>query len=155
MNTTFHKTSTRRMELAIIIFFALTLLSLFVVYAIDPSIYLQTLNLTSSPSNPYPWQATLFLVCLVTFISSMIIGVLRHWRWLFWLLLVAFSASVLQFPAELLQIFGVLPLTAPLWYSIFRLVVAAFEVGLAVWMIRVYRHEGVWALGRKKRAGNV
>lgn len=149
MNTIMYAPTARRLEVAIITFFALTLLSLFVVYAIDPSIYLQTLKLTSSPRDPYPWPATLFLLCLVIFIGSMIIGVLRHWRWLFWLLLGAFSASILQFPAELLQISGVLPMSAPLWYSLFRLVVAAFEVGLAFWMIRIYRHRGVWAMGHK------
>ena len=149
MNTLIYTPTARRLEVAIITFFTLTLLSLLVVYAIDPSIYLQTLKLTSSPGDPYPWPATLFLVCLVIFISSMMIGVLRHWRWLFWLLLLAFSASILQFPAELLQIFGVLPMTAPLWYCLFRLIVAAFEVALAVWMIRVYRLKGVWAMGRK------
>lgn len=149
MNTLIYTPTARRLEVAIITFFTLTLLSLLVVYAIDPSIYLQTLKLTSSPGDPYPWPATLFLICLVIFISSMMIGVLRHWRWLFWLLLIAFSASILQFPAELLQISGVLPMTAPLWYSLFRLIVAAFEVGLAVWMIRVYRLKGVWAMGRK------
>lgn len=149
MNTLFHNTSTRRLEMAIVTFFLLMLLSLLVVYLIDPSIYLQTLNLTSSPANRFPWQATLFLICLVAFISLLIVGVLRHWRWLFWLMLIAFSASVLQFPAELLQIYNVLPMAFPLWYSLFRLAVAVLELGLAVWMIRVYRRAGVWAMGRK------
>ena len=57
--------------------------------------------------------------------------------------------SVLQLPIGLLQIFGVLPLASPLWYSLFRLAVAMVELGLAVWMIQVYRHQRVWAMGRK------
>jgi hypothetical protein len=151
MNKTLHKTSARRLKMALIAFFALTLLSLFVVYALDPSIYLQTLQLTSSPVERFPWPATLFLTGLCAFLTMVCIGVLRHWRWTFWLLLIAFSASVLQFPAEFLQIFGVLPLNFPLWYSLFRLVIATLEVGLAIWMIRIYRREGVWAMGRNRR----
>lgn len=154
MNTPLHKTSTRRLEIAIIAFFTLMLLSLLVIYAVDSSIYLQSLKLTPSPADRFPWPATLFLICLVAFLGVLSAGVLRHWRWLFWLLLLAFSASVLQFPAELLQISGVLPLTSPLWYSLFRLAVAVLELGLAVWMIQVYRHKGIWAMGRKRTAGH-
>lgn len=156
MNTPSHKMSTRRLQVAIIAFFLLMLLCLLVIYIIDPSIYLQSLMLTSSPANRFPWQATLFLVCLVAFISILCVGVLRHWRWLFWLMMIAFSASILQFPAELLQIYNILPMIFPLWYSLFRLAVAVLEVGLAVWMIQVYRREGVWAMGRKgsEKAGH-
>lgn len=154
MNTPLHQTSTRRLEIAVIAFFTLMLLSLLVIYAVDPSIYLQSLKLTPSPVDRFPWPATLFLICLVAFLGVLSVGVLRHWRWTFWLMLIAFSASVLQFPAELLQISGVLPLTSPLWYSLFRLAVAVLELGLAVWMIQVYRHKGIWAMGRKRTAGH-
>jgi hypothetical protein len=154
VNTPLHQTSTRRLEIAVIAFFTLMFLSLLVIYAVDPSIYLQSLKLTPSPVDRFPWPATLFLICLVAFLGVLSVGVLRHWRWTFWLMLIAFSASVLQFPAELLQISGVLPLTSPLWYSLFRLAVAVLELGLAVWMIQVYRHKGIWAMGRKRTAGH-
>src|SRR6266851_3406147 len=87
-------------------------------------------------------------------IALLILGVVRHWRWTFWLMLSAFSASVLQFPAEFLQISGVLPMTSPLWYSLFRLAVALLVLGLAVWMIQVYQHKGIWAMGRKRTMGD-
>jgi hypothetical protein len=148
MKTPFHKTSTRRLEIAVIAFFILAAISLLVVYVTSPSIYAQSLSLTSSPANRYPVPVTLFLVGILAVIALLILGVVRHWRWVFWLMLIAFSASVLQLPVELLQIFGVLPLTSPLWYSLFRLAVAVLELGLAVWMIQVYRHEGIWAMGR-------
>jgi hypothetical protein len=75
----------------------------------------------------------------------------RHWRWVFWLLLVAFAASVLQIPITLLQMTGVLPSSDPLWYSLFRMGGCVVELALAVWMIFIYRREGVWAQGAKRQ----
>ena len=142
------------LEMGMIAFFILAALSLILVYLADPSIYAQSLSLTSSPADRYPIAVTLFLVGVLAVIALLILGVVRHWRWTFWLMLSAFSASVLQFPAELLQISGVLPMTSPLWYSLFRLAVALLELGLAVWMIQVYRHKGIWAMGRKRTMGD-
>ncbi len=65
-------------------------------------------------------------------------------------MLVAFGGSVLQIPVTLLQVAGVLPNADPLWYSLFRMGVAMVEIGIAVWMIQIYRHEGVWAMGKKR-----
>jgi cell division protein FtsW (lipid II flippase) len=102
MKTPFHKTSTRRLEIAVIAFFILAAISLLVVYVTSPSIYAQSLSLTSSPANRYPVPVTLFLVGILAVIALLILGVVRHWRWVFWLMLIAFSASVLQLPVELL-----------------------------------------------------
>ncbi len=65
-------------------------------------------------------------------------------------MLVAFASSALQIPVTLLQIADVLPSSDPLWYCLFRMGVAVVELALAVWMIHIYRHEGVWALGKKR-----
>ena len=75
---------------------------------------------------------------------------MHHWRWLFWLMPVAFASSALHIPVTLLQMTGVLPTADPLWYGLFRMGVAVVELALAVWMIHCYRHAGVWALGRKR-----
>src|SRR5262249_23142389 len=37
------------------------------------------------------------------------IGVVRRWRWTFWLILVAFLAGLLRVPAAILQVLGVVP----------------------------------------------
>ncbi len=84
-------------------------------------------------------------------IAVLVFGGVWHWRWLFWLMLIVFASSSLHLPATLLQIVGALPSSDPLWYSLLRIGVAVVEVALAVWMIYVYRHEGVWALGKKRR----
>ena len=133
-----------------IAFFILAALSLLVVYLADPAIYAQSLSLTSSPADRYPVPVTLFLVGVLVLITLLSFGVVRHWRWLFWLMLVAFAGSALQIPVTLLQIADVLPSSDPLWYSLFRMEGAVVELALAVWMISIYRREGVWALGKKR-----
>ena len=140
-----------RLEMAVIAFFIFAALSLLVVYVASPSIYAQSLSLTSSPADRYPVPVTLFLVGILAVIALLILGVVRHWRWVFWLMLVAFASSALQIPVTLLQITGVLPAADPLWYGLFRMGVAVVELALAAWMIYIYRHEGVWALGKKRR----
>ncbi len=150
MKTPTHSSIRVSLEMGMIAFFILAALSLLVVYLADPSIYAQSLSLTSSPADRYPVPVTLFLVGILVLITLLILGVVRHWRWVFWLILVAFASSALQIPATLLQMTGVLPTADPLWYGLFRMGVAVVELALAVWMIYIYRHEGVWALGRKR-----
>ena len=134
-----------RLEMAIIAFFILAALSLLVVYVASPSIYAQSLSLTSSPADRYPIPVTLFLVGILAVIALLILGVVRHWRWLFWLILIAFTGSVIQIPVEGLQLLGVFPNPYPVWYSLFRGGVGFIELGFVFWMIQTYRHQGVWA----------
>lgn len=151
MKTPTHHSIGVSLEMGVIAFFILAALSLLVVYLADPAIYAQSLSLASSPADRYPVPVTLFLVGILTVIALLIFGVVRHWRWIFWLMLVAFASSALQIPVTLLQIAGVLPTADPLWYSLFRMGVAVVELALAVWMIHIYRHEGVWTLGKKRK----
>jgi hypothetical protein len=145
-----HHFSRVRLESAIIAFFILAALSLLVVYLAAPAIYAHALALTSSPTDRYPVAVTLFLLGILAVIAFLILGVVRHWRWLFWVMLVAFATSALHIPVTLLQMTGVLPSSDPLWYGLLQMGAAVVEVALAVWMIRVYRYEGVWALGKKR-----
>jgi hypothetical protein len=151
MNNLYQKGRARRLETVIIAFFVLALLFALAVYLIDPSIYTKTLLLEPSSADRYPYPATLFLVCLFVFIAILSVGVMRHWRWLFWLLLVAFGFSILQVPVTILQLTGIFPDPTPLWYSLLRMGIAMIEIGIAVWMIQIYRHHGVWAMGKKKK----
>src|SRR5260370_28344758 len=139
-----------RLERAVIVFFILAALSLLVVYVASPAIYAQSLSLTSSPADRYPVPVTLLLVGVLVLITLLSFGVVRHWRWLFWTILIAFTGSVIQIPLEGLQLLGVVPTPYPVWYSLFRGGVGFIELGFAFWMIQTYRHQGVWAMGRKK-----
>jgi hypothetical protein len=139
-----------RLELVIIAFFVLAVLSSLAVYVADPTIYASSLSLTSSLADRYPVPVTLFLVGVIALIALLILGVVRHWRWVFWLTLIAFGSAVLRIPVTFLQIAGILPNADPLWYSLLQIGVTMVEIGIAVWMIHVYRREGVWAMGRNK-----
>jgi hypothetical protein len=55
------------------------------------------------------------------------------------------GASVLQVLAAILQFAGVLPDPYSLRYSLLRMGVAIVEVGIAMWMIQIYRHFGCGA----------
>ncbi len=138
-----------KLEPLLIAFFLLAALSLCVVYLADPSIYTAMLLLTPAPGDRYPLLATLLLLVILVFIAVLILGVLRHWRWLFWLLLIAFGCSILEIPATLLQLADLVPGRLPLWYSLSRMGVALIEGVIAVWMLQLYRRAGVWAMGRK------
>jgi hypothetical protein len=48
---------------------------------------------------------------------------------------------------------GVLPDPFPLWYSLCRVGVSLIAVGIAMWMLSIYRHHGVWALGKRTSSG--
>jgi hypothetical protein len=139
----------QRVEWVVILFFVIVALSVTVVYIVEPSIYTSTLKLPSEAQDRYPLLATVFLFVILVFIAILMVGTVRHWRWLFWVLLLAFSFSILEIPATLLQLAGFLPVFPgpfPLWYSCYRMGIALMEGGMAVWMFHIYRQYGVWGL---------
>ena len=150
MNNPRQKLTIMKLETVLIAFFVLAALSLIIVYFVDPSIYTKTLLLQPTTSNRYPLPATLCLVAILTFITVLIYGVLHHWRWLFWLLLIANGFSILEVPATILQLTGVIPDPYPVWYSLYRMGVALVQVAIAIWMIRISYQYGVWGMGRQK-----
>ena len=151
-NDTQPQVITRRLERTLLAFFLLATLFAIGVYLVAPSIYTGLLMLPTSPSDRYPIAATLFLLALMVFIAVLIVGVRRHWRWLFWLLLLAFGAMILDIPVTILQLAGVVPNLFPVWYSLCRMGVSLLAVFIAMWMLAIYRRYGVWGLGKKRPA---
>ncbi|GCE31589.1 hypothetical protein KDA_70730 [Dictyobacter alpinus] len=143
-----HPTPIRLLEKALVMYVGLLMVSLLIIFAIEPSIYTTTLWPGWVPTERYPWPVLLFLAALLAFLSMLIYGILHRWRWLFWGLLLAWSASVIQIPIEGLQLLGVFPNPYPIWYSLFRVGVGFTELGFACWMIQSYRQQGVWAMRR-------
>lgn len=139
----------RRLQQALLAFFLLVTLLLVAVYIAAPSLYKDTLSLIPFPTGRSPAAALLLLAGVGVFIALLMVGVLRRWRWVFWLVLVAFGAMILDVPATILQLTGVLPVLFPLWYSLCRMGISLIAVGIGVWMLHLYRRHGVWALGRK------
>ena len=138
---------TRRLQFVLVAFFVLAAASFVVIYLVTPEIYVQTLMLKPRAAESHPAVVTAFMVAILALVTVLAVGVLRRWRWLFWLVLAAFGASALDIPGTILELVGVIPIAVPLWYALARMAVAAIQVMIAIWMLRLYRRHGVWASG--------
>jgi hypothetical protein len=105
-----------RTQMLVLGFFLLAVTSLLVILAAAPEVYDQALRL---PTGSHAVETT-FLAALVGFIALLGIGVVRRWRWTFWLVLVAFLAGVLRVPVAILQLTGVMAADTPRWYVTFQ-----------------------------------
>src|SRR5256885_6016602 len=72
------------------------------------------------------------------------VGVVRRWRWTFWLVLVAFLAGLLRAPAAALELTGVLPLSGPAWYVLLQAAVGLVQFTIGLAMLADLRRAGVW-----------
>jgi hypothetical protein len=79
---THHTSPSRPLERTLIAFCLLAALSGVVVYLAAPSVYTNLLMLHLSPTDRYPFAATLVLVGILLVIAIVMVGVLQHWRWL-------------------------------------------------------------------------
>ena len=71
-------------------------------------------------------------------------GIVRGWRWTFWLILVAFFAGILRVPASVLQLAGDSPAEGPPWYVVLQAVVGLIQFFIALVMLAGYRKAGMW-----------
>ena len=85
--------------------------------------------------------ALLVLAVLFALLST---GVIRGWRWTFWLILVAFLAGILRAPYAALQLTGVVAGQGPAWYLVLQSVVGLAQFVIALAMLAGYRKAGVW-----------
>jgi hypothetical protein len=115
--------------------------SLVVIRAAAPDVYDQALRL---PPGWPRWTQAAFVVVLCAVIGLLSIGVLRRWRWTFWLVLVAFLAGVLRVPVAILQLAGVLPASTPSWYVVFQGLIGVVQLAIGLVMVAGYRRSGVW-----------
>ncbi len=130
-----------RTQALVLGFFLMVLASLVVILAVAPEVYEQALRLP--PSWPR-WAALAFLAALTVFIALLSVGVLRRWRWMFWLILIAFLAGVLRVPVAILQLTGVLVADGPAWYVVFQGLLGVLQVVIGLAMVAGYRRAGVW-----------
>jgi hypothetical protein len=115
--------------------------SLVMIRAAAPDVYDQALKL---PPRWPRWAGTAFLPTLIAFIALLAVGVLRRWRWLFWLILLAFLAGVLRVPVAILQLAGVLSANVPSWYVVFQGLIGLTQLAIGLAMLAGYRRSGVW-----------
>jgi hypothetical protein len=130
-----------RTQALVLGFFLMALASLVVILIAAPEVYDQALRL---PSDSPRWMALTFLAALAVFIGLLALGVVRRWRWTFWLILIAFLAGVLRVPVAGLQLTGVLAADGPTWYVVFQGLLGALQFAIGLAMVAGYRRAGVW-----------
>jgi peroxiredoxin len=84
------------------------------------------------------------MAALSAFIALLGLGVLRRWRWTFWLLVVAFLFGELRVPASVLALTGVLPTSGPTWYVLVQALIGLLQCAIGLAMLGGYRRAGVW-----------
>ena len=122
-------------------FFVLAWASLVTVLIAAPEVYDQALQLPASDRRLFELA---FLAALSIFLVLLGVGVVRRWRWTFWLIVVAFIAGVLRVPASILQLSGVLPSESPMWYVLLQAIMGLMQVAIGLAMLAGYRRSGVW-----------
>jgi hypothetical protein len=127
-----------RTQALVLGFFALVWASLVVLFAAAPEIYYRAMQLSSAG------VGLLFLVGVSAFIALLGVGVLRRWRWAFWLIAFAFLFGVLRVPATVLVLEGVLPANGPAWYVTYQGFLGVAQFAIAVLMLVGYRRGGTW-----------
>ena len=130
-----------RTQALVLLFFALIWIALMVVSLLVPDLYASALRIGSSDSQ----AITLFLLALYLFIALLAVGVLRKWRWVFWLILVAFAFGILRPPVAVLQLAGLMDLEGPRWYAVLQAILGLLQFAIALAMVAGFRRGGVWA----------
>jgi hypothetical protein len=129
-----------RTQALVLGFFVVALVSLLAILVAAPEVYDQALRL---PDGSRVAEIA-FLVVLTVFLGLLAVGVLRRWRWIFWLVLVAFLAGMLRVPVAILQLTGVLSADVPAWYVTFQGIIGVVQVAIGLAMLAGYRRRGVW-----------
>jgi hypothetical protein len=84
------------------------------------------------------------LLVVTALFALLSIGVIRNWRWTFWLILVVFLAGIVRVLTSALQLAGIVPSQDPAWYVALEVVVGLIQFGIAIIMLAGYRKAGVW-----------
>ena len=130
-----------RVQALVLGFFAFAWFSLLVILLVAPEVYDQALNL---PLGNRQSAEVVFVLAISALIFVLAIGIIRRWRWTFWLILVAFLSGVLRIPASILEILGVIPANGPIWYILLQGVLGLVQFAIGLAMLSGYRRAGTW-----------
>jgi hypothetical protein len=122
-------------------FLVLAWVSLLTILAVAPDVYDQALQLPSGDNRTAQFA---LLTAVSVLIAVLGVGVLRRWRWTFWLVLIAFLFGVLRVPASILELAGYLPSAGPTWYVVLQALIGLVQFGIGLVMLAGYRRAGVW-----------
>ena len=95
------------------------------------------------PGNQRPAEIGTLLVLTALF-ALLSTGVIRNWRWTFWLILIVFLAGIVRVPASALQLAGIVPIQGPAWYVVLQGAVGLIQFVIALVMLAGHRKTGVW-----------
>ena len=95
----------------------------------------------SGDQRPAEIGALLVLTALFGVLST---GIIRNWRWTFWLIMFAFMAGILRAPISALQLTGALPAQGPAWFLALQVVVGLVQFVIGLAMFAGYRKAGIW-----------
>src|SRR4051794_41855238 len=97
-----------------------------VILALSRSVRDVTLDRMPGTGTP---STFVFLMTLLMFLVGLGLGVVRRWRWLFWLLLVAFAAGLFRLPLAVLQLSGRMEPDGPNWYVVLQAGIGGVQNG--------------------------
>jgi len=129
-----------RTQALVLGFLLLAWASLLAILAAAPEVFDQALRLPDGDRT----ARIAFLTALTSFLALLAVGVVRRWRWTFWLILVAFGFGVLRVPLAILQLTGVLSVSTPSWYVLLQGLIGLAQFAIAFAMLVGYRRSGVW-----------
>lgn len=122
-------------------FFVLAWVMLAVILVFSQGV--REMTLRRMPGSGTPATVAL-LAALLAFLAVLGVGVVRRWRWLFWLLLLAFAVGLVRVPLAVLQLSGRMAPEGPDWYVVLQAVIGVVQVGIACAMFAGYRRAGPW-----------
>jgi len=130
-----------RTQVIVLAFVAAAWASVVAILAAAPDVYDQALGLPIVDRRQFE---VVFLAALSMFLVIVATGVVRRWRWMFWLILVAFLAGVIRLPASALELAGAIPHQGPAWYVVLQGVIGAVQFVIGIAMLVGYRRNGLW-----------
>jgi hypothetical protein len=101
----------------------------------------QTVRLPGNNQRPVEIGTLLVVTALFAVLAT---GVIRSWRWAFWLILIVFLVDIVRVPADALQVAGIVPRQGPAWDAVLQAVVVLIQFAIALAMLAGYRKAGVW-----------
>jgi hypothetical protein len=130
----------------VLAFLALAWLSLVAILAIAPDVYDRSLGVP--PGDSSRPAELLFLFGVSAVIVFIAVGAVRRWRWIFWLLLLAFMAGILRVPASVLELAGWIPASGPSWYVSLQALIGLVQFAIGLVLVIAYRRDGTWGYQR-------
>ena len=133
-----------RTKVSVLALFAIYWLTVVAILAFARAVYDSLLAQAVGPSgNQRPAEISTLLVLTALFVV-LSTGVIRGWRWTFWLILIVFLIGIVRVPVSALQLVGIAPTQSPAWYVVLQAVVGLIQFVIALVMLAGYRKTGVW-----------